>query len=100
MSHQSDERYFLQGPHSRKSETIFLIKIMMEFVKGFRAFHFLGPCVTIFGSARYGEGHPFYEQGRKIGGELARMGFTVMTGEDQVLWKRQIAVPGKQMANL
>jgi hypothetical protein len=36
--------------------------------------------VTVFGSARFREGHPFYELGRQVGGRLARLGFTVMTG--------------------
>lgn len=76
----SDERSFLQGPGSRQSELLFALKIFMEFIKGFRVFHFLGPCVTVFGSARYKEGHEFYSMGRTIGQELAKLGFTVMTG--------------------
>jgi hypothetical protein len=80
MNRQSDERYFLQGPHSRKSELVFLFHVLFEFIKGFRAFHFLGPCVTVFGSARYREGHPYYDLGRQLGRRFALMGFTVMTG--------------------
>ncbi len=76
----ADEVEFLQGPRSRPSELFFAIKIFREFIRGFRAFHFLGPCVTIFGSARFNEGHPFYEVGRKIGQEVSRLGFTVMIG--------------------
>jgi uncharacterized protein (TIGR00730 family) len=76
----SDERSFLQGPGSRQSELLFALKIFMEFIKGFRVFHFLGPCVTVFGSARYKEGHAYYEMARKMGQELAKLGFTVMTG--------------------
>lgn len=53
---------------------------MIEFIKGFRAFHFLGPCVTVFGSARYGQDHPYYHLGRELGKRIANMGFTVMTG--------------------
>jgi uncharacterized protein (TIGR00730 family) len=49
-------------------------------VRGFRALHFVGPCVTVFGSARFTEEHPFYALARQIGGRLAEMGFTVMTG--------------------
>ncbi len=80
MNKPSDEQYFLRGAHSRKSELVFLFRILVEFLKGFRAFHFLGPCVTVFGSARYQEGHPFYDLGREIGKRLVKMGFTVMTG--------------------
>jgi len=53
---------------------------MIEFVKGFRALHFVGPTVTVFGSARFNEGHPYYELGRLIGRKLAQNGFNVMTG--------------------
>jgi uncharacterized protein (TIGR00730 family) len=80
MNKPSDEQYFLKGPHSRKSEGKFLMKIVFEFIRGFRAFHFLGPCVTVFGSARYKEGHPFYDLGREVGKRISLMGFTVMTG--------------------
>lgn len=80
MNQHSDEKYFLQGPHSRQSELTFLFRIAFEFIKGFRVFHFLGPCVTVFGSARYLQDHPYYATGRELGRRLAAMGFTVMTG--------------------
>ena len=76
----SEEHVFLEGPHSRKKELVFVFKVFLEFIKGFRAFHFIGPCVTVFGSARYNEAHPFYELARQVGRELAKLGFTVMTG--------------------
>jgi uncharacterized protein (TIGR00730 family) len=47
---------------------------------GFRSLHFVGPCVTVFGSARFGEEHPYYAVGREVGARLAKVGFTVMTG--------------------
>ncbi|MCU0432799.1 MAG: TIGR00730 family Rossman fold protein [Bacteroidia bacterium] len=74
------ERIFLEGPQSRWSEFLFVLKVMREFVRGFRKLHFVGPCVTVFGSARFKEGHPYYELGRQAGAGLARIGFTVMTG--------------------
>jgi len=49
-------------------------------MRGFRALHFVGPCVTVFGSARFKADHPYYELGRELGARLARAGFTVMTG--------------------
>jgi uncharacterized protein (TIGR00730 family) len=70
----------LQGPRSRKSELLSIFRIVFEFIKGFRALHFVGPCVTVFGSARFTEDHPYYAVARQIGGELARLGFTVLTG--------------------
>ncbi|MEO6303332.1 MAG: LOG family protein, partial [Bacteroidia bacterium] len=64
-----------------KTKRIFICpKVLFEFIKGFRVFHFLGPCATVFGSARYREGHAFYDKARKVGVELAKLGFTVMTG--------------------
>jgi uncharacterized protein (TIGR00730 family) len=49
-------------------------------MRGFRTLHFVGPCVTVFGSARFKDAHPYYDLGRVVGRELARAGFTVMTG--------------------
>jgi uncharacterized protein (TIGR00730 family) len=77
---QKQERAFLEGPRSRKEEFLFLIKVMREFIRGFRKLHFVGPCVTVFGSARFKEGHRYYELARKVGSEISKLGFTVMTG--------------------
>ena len=79
-NHVSDEQVFLEGPQSRIKEFIFTVKVLFEFIKGFRKFHFLGPCATVFGSARFCEDHPYYETARTVGKELVRLGFTVMTG--------------------
>ncbi|MBL0047400.1 MAG: TIGR00730 family Rossman fold protein [Bacteroidetes bacterium] len=77
---KTDEHLFLEGPRSRIKELGFAFKVFVEFIKGFRTFHFLGPCVTVFGSARFKEGHPYYDMTRKMGEALAHIGFTVMTG--------------------
>ena len=74
------EQVFLEGPSSRKSEFGFVFRMAWDFVKGFRVFHFVGPCVTVFGSARIEEGHLYYELGRKVGASISDLGFTVMTG--------------------
>src|SRR4051812_9718724 len=74
------ERIFLDGPHSRWRELMFLIDVVKEFVSGFRKFHFVGPCVTVFGSARFAETHPYYNLARQMGQEIARLGFAVITG--------------------
>jgi uncharacterized protein (TIGR00730 family) len=76
----TEEQRFLQGPHSRQSEFVFAVKVFFELIKGFRSFHFLGPCATVFGSARFKEGHIYYELARSIGAKLSDLGFTVMTG--------------------
>lgn len=74
------ERYFLEGPRSRYEEFKFTILVMLEFIKGFRAFHFVGPCVTVFGSARIATEHKYYEIAYNLGKRLSEIGFTVMTG--------------------
>ena len=74
-----DER-FLEGPGSRSAELGRALRITAEFVRGFRELHFVGPCVTVFGSARTREDHPHYALARAMGAELAKSGFTVMTG--------------------
>ena len=75
-----DERNLLEGPRSRLSELYRVFKIAREFIRGFRKLHFQGPCITVFGSARFPEDHPYYQKAREIGAEAARLGFTVMTG--------------------
>jgi len=71
---------FLQGPAPRGSEFLRALRIFAEFIKGFRALHFVGPCVTVFGSARFREDHESYRLARTMGARIARAGFTVMTG--------------------
>ena len=71
---------FLAGPQRRVEELLRALRIFCEFIRGFRAFHFVGPCVTVFGSARFNESHPYYQLARQTGAELAGAGFTVMTG--------------------
>jgi len=74
------ERQLLEGPHSRLQEIRLLLRAMRDFVRGFRALHFVGPCVTIFGSARFQETHPYYALARDVGRRVSQLGFTVMTG--------------------
>lgn len=59
---------------------LFIFRVMKEFLKGFRALHFVGPCITVFGSARFKEGHRYYEKAREVGAAIAKLGFTTMTG--------------------
>jgi uncharacterized protein (TIGR00730 family) len=74
------EFQFLEGPRSRTEELLILFRVMRDFLRGFRTLHFVGPCVTVFGSARTQPGSPHYELARQVGGGIARLGFTVMTG--------------------
>ncbi len=70
----------LEGPHSRFDEFFTLFRIMADFLRGFRVLHFVGPCVTVFGSARIKPDSAEYELAREMGAGIARLGFTVMTG--------------------
>lgn len=70
----------LDGPKSRRSELRFILQVGWQFLKGLRTLHFVGPCVTVFGSARFREGHPYYGLARQVGRAIKELGFTVMTG--------------------
>ena len=75
-----EEKYFIEGPKSRRFELKFIYKVAKEFFDGVRTLHFVGPCVTIFGSARFKEDHPYYQLAREAGAMVADLGFTTMTG--------------------
>jgi uncharacterized protein (TIGR00730 family) len=79
-SRSRSEKAFLEGPRSRGSELFRALQIFVELVRGFRSLHFVGPCITVFGSARFTEDQPYYRMARELGGELVQRGFTVMTG--------------------
>lgn len=74
------DRQLLEGPHSRRRELWLVLRTVRDFIAGFRTLHFVGPCVTVFGSARYDDTHPYYTLAREVGTAVSRMGFTVMTG--------------------
>ena len=76
----SPDGRFIAGPNGRWAEVKTLWFIFLDFFRGLRAFHFVGPCVTVFGSARLAAGTPWYEKTREVAGEIAKLGFTVMTG--------------------
>src|ERR1051326_8428670 len=50
---------FLYGPQDPARRLARAIKILFEFMRGFRTLHFVGPCVTVFGSARFRDDHPY-----------------------------------------
>tara|TARA_R110002051_G_scaffold324641_1_gene422904 strand:- start:835 stop:1587 length:753 start_codon:yes stop_codon:yes gene_type:complete len=75
-----EESLFVRGPLSRFKELTFAFKVFFNFIKAFRKMHFIGPCVTVFGSARFTEETDHYNNAEKIGAALAKTGFTVMTG--------------------
>lgn len=75
-----EEAVFLTEVRSVEKEIERLENIHQEFVKGFRELYDLGPAVTVFGSARFKEEHPYYRLAREVGAELARAGFATLTG--------------------
>ncbi|MGE0756526.1 MAG: TIGR00730 family Rossman fold protein [Pirellulaceae bacterium] len=74
------ERNFLMENRSPEREKVRLARITAEFERGFQRLGKLGPAVTVFGSARFRPGHAYYELAREVGRELARAGFTTITG--------------------
>jgi uncharacterized protein (TIGR00730 family) len=74
------EHVYLEGPKSRGYELHFAWEVFTQFIKGFRTFHFVGPCISVFGSARFDENHPYYQSAREFGRRIAALGFTTMTG--------------------
>jgi len=74
------ESVYLDGPKPRRYELTFAWEVFTRFIKSFRTLHFVGPCITVFGSARFKEDHPYYEISREFGKRIAESGFTTMTG--------------------
>jgi uncharacterized protein (TIGR00730 family) len=77
---ETPEQSLLAGPNSRLHNLWTIIRVAKDFLLGFRALHFAGPCVTIFGSARTQPGSRYYQLAREMGAASARLGFTVITG--------------------
>ena len=75
-----NEEHFLQGQKPFLSDVRRLFQISMECLRGFIAFRNLGPCVTVFGSARFEPGHKFYGMSEAVAKDLARSGFAIITG--------------------
>ena len=74
------DRVLLSGPHPRFTEALLVFRALRDFIRGFRVLHFVGPCVVIFGSARFDESHPYYAAARQLGRRVSMLGFTVLTG--------------------
>ena len=74
------EALFLRGKREHDEELATAGRVFLEFVRGFSILGELGKCVTVFGSARFTEGHRYYELARQLGRRLAEEGYTVLTG--------------------
>lgn len=74
------ERALLGGPRSRVRELGTVFRVTGEMLRGFRRLHFVGPCVTVFGSARVAEGSVEYDNARLVSKRLGEEGFSIITG--------------------
>jgi len=74
------EKLFLSGRRNREADLESAVTFFLEFLRGFESFDFEANCVTVFGSARFHEGHPHYELARATGKALAEAGYAVLTG--------------------
>jgi uncharacterized protein (TIGR00730 family) len=74
------QHVYLDGPKSRSYEIRFVWKVFRELVSAIRTLHFVGPCITVFGSARFKEGSEYYTSAFEFGKRIAAIGFTTMTG--------------------
>jgi len=74
------ERQLLLGRRERGADLESAVRVFLEFLRGYESLDFEGPCVTVFGSARFKEDHPYYRMARALGKKLAQEGFVVMTG--------------------
>ena len=75
-----DDLRLLGGPEGFGGDLSRSIRIWREFLTGFWRLRRIGLCVTVFGSARINDDHPWYEAARTVGRLLGERGFTVMTG--------------------
>ena len=80
MPDGQSEHQLLEGPKSRLRELRTVTRVTREMMRGFRALHFVGPCVTVFGSARIKPESAEYDLARRVAATLAQVGYTIITG--------------------
>src|SRR5206468_12994154 len=80
MQKHSNDYSFLETERSIMDEIRDSHKTMSDLWQGISVFSKLKSCVTVYGSARFNEEHPYYQLARSIGKALAENGFTVITG--------------------
>lgn len=77
---RTEETAFLEGKHGRIYEFLRVLRIGIEFIRGFRALFGVGPAITVFGSARFPSDHRYCELARAVSYGLAKQGYSVITG--------------------
>jgi uncharacterized protein (TIGR00730 family) len=75
-----EEAALLCGPDDLLVDFDRAVRLFNEFVSGCRALYDVGRAVTVFGSARFAETHPYYVMARELGRRLAEAGYAVITG--------------------
>src|SRR6185369_3607356 len=79
MTNSNDKKFF-ETERTLADEIRDSHKALSDLWQGVSAFEKIKNCVTVYGSARFKEGHPYYELARGMGKALAENNFTVMTG--------------------
>jgi uncharacterized protein (TIGR00730 family) len=64
----------------KTNDSWMVFKIMAEFVEGFQTLYKIGPCVSVFGSARTRPDHPYFELAEEIAFRITREGFGIISG--------------------
>lgn len=64
----------------KSADSWVVFKVMAEFVEGFDKLAKIGPCVSIFGSARTTDDNPYFKVAQEIAAKLVRHGYGVITG--------------------
>lgn len=78
--HMRREKHSKGWNEIKTNDSWAIFKIMGEFVNGFEKMSVIGPCVSIFGSARVREGHPYYDLAVKISQKISEAGYGIITG--------------------
>lgn len=68
------------GDEFKGTDSWHIFKVMSEFVEGFERLNKIGPCVSIFGSARTKSTHRHYKLGEEIAYQLTKSGYGVISG--------------------
>jgi uncharacterized protein (TIGR00730 family) len=77
---QGAETEFLAGKRQHSDNVESAVRFFLEFLRGFEFLSIEEPTVTVFGSARFPDGHRYYELAREMGERSREAGFAVMTG--------------------
>ncbi len=80
VDEEEHERLLLAGDITSKTATPLINEVSRELKMGMKMLASVRPCVTVFGSARFKPSHRYYRLARDVGRELAKAGYTVLTG--------------------